>query len=126
MKNSARFGVFFHLMAALVFLVAGCATTVQYFEKENGNLPPILSQDEVQRPYAKLARVEITREMYAFAFDGIINPDIKAWGFAALRREAGKLGADAVIFPEITGQSVTGVVLPSTEYRASGIAIKFK
>jgi len=37
------------------------------------------------------------------------------------------MGADTVIFPEVTGQTTTfAVVVPSTEYRASGVAIKFK
>ena len=64
------------------------------------------------------------REVYGS--DYIAAPAIKEWGFAAIRLEAAKMGADAVILPEVTGHSVTFMVLPSTEYRASGVAIRFK
>lgn len=103
----------------------GCAAVDPYtHKKELSKLPPVLEQDELIRSYVKLGRIQVTREVYHS--DGSISPDIRSWGFTALRLEAAKLGADAVILPELTGTHNIGFILPATEYRASGIAIKFK
>jgi hypothetical protein len=85
---------------------------------------PILSQDELIRPYTKLGRIQVTREIFGSDFSW--SPDIKAWGLNAVRQEAEKMGADAVIFPEVSGGTAKNGIIPSTEYRATGIAIKFK
>lgn len=85
---------------------------------------PILSQEELIRPYIKLGRIQVTREVYGTDYS--VSADISAWGLAAVRREAVKLGADAVMLPEITGRTTASGVFPSTEYRATGFAIKFK
>jgi hypothetical protein len=90
----------------------------------NSNDLPILSQDELIRPYTKLGRIQVTREI--FVSDFLLSSDIKAWGLGALRFEAEKMGADAVIFPEVSGVTTTNGLIPSTEYRATGVAIKFK
>ena len=89
------------------------------------NLPPILSQDELIRPYVKLGRIEITREVYGIV-DYALTPEIREWGYSAIRAEAAKMGADAVILPEVSGHTVTYLVMPTTEYHASGVAIRFK
>jgi len=90
-----------------------------------GNLPPILAQDELIRPYEKLGRIIITREVYLV--DYAITASVQEWGYTAVREEAARMGADAVIFPEVTGQAATySTVVPTTEYRATGVAIKFK
>ena len=88
-------------------------------------LPPILAQDELFRPYVKLGRIRITREVYG-VLDSKIFPDIREWGYTAIRAEAEKMQADAVILPEVTGATTTYLFVPSTEYRATGVAIKFK
>ncbi|MDD5284343.1 MAG: hypothetical protein PHD54_00670 [Desulfuromonadaceae bacterium] len=120
MKNW-KMNVCFWLVGNLLLTVlAGCATR----PLNDSLFPPILSQDEVVRSYEKLGRIEITREVYLS--DGLISNDIREWGFSAIRKEAAKMGADAVIFPEITGAHTMTIMLPSTEYRATGIAIKFK
>jgi len=115
---------FWLLCCTLVSILAGCAAVSPYADQDINNLPPILAQDEVIRPYTKLGRIQIVREVYIS--DGMLAPDIREWGFSAIRREAAKMGADAVIFPEVTGGQTMAVVLPSTEYRATGTAIKFK
>ncbi|HPX60846.1 MAG TPA: hypothetical protein PLN25_03635 [Deltaproteobacteria bacterium] len=109
-------------LIAISLSVTGCSgLRPQTF----GELPPILTQDEVIRPYDSLARIQVTREV--FGVDETLTPAIREWGYNAIRQEAAKMGADAVIFPEVTGQTTTfAVVVPSTEYRASGVAIKFK
>jgi len=105
----------------ILFLLGGCA----YFSSlGSGDLPPVLTEDEVIRPYVKLGRIQITRE--AYGSDYTMSPDIRNWGIMAVRQEAAKMGADAVITPEVTGHTITYAILPSTEYRATGIAIKFK
>jgi hypothetical protein len=85
---------------------------------------PILSQDELIRPYIKLGRIQVTREVYGTDYS--ISPDISAWGLSVVRQEALKLGADAVMLPEVTGRTTTSGIIPLTEYRATGFAIKFK
>ena len=120
--NIRKINVSFWLAGCLLLIVlAGCANLNS---QDDSRLPPILTQEEVTRPYIKLGRIQITREVYKF--EGSITHDIQEWGFASLRREAAKMGADAVIFPEITGGHTMAVVLPSTEYRATGVAIRFK
>ena len=56
------------------------------------------------------------------------SPNLHEWATQALREQAGKLNADAVILPEITSRQLDIVsfpAFPATEYRAAGIAIKF-
>src|SRR6185369_16364983 len=62
---------------------------------------PILSQDELIRPYTKLGRIKVTREVYGTDYSR--TSDINAWGLAAVRQEAEKMGADAIMLPEVTG-----------------------
>ena len=108
------------LMPLMLVLITSCATL-----PPTGDLPPILTQDELIRSYVKIGRIQATREVYWIA-DHQIYPDIREWGLTAIRTEAAKLGADAVILPEVTGHTTTYLVIPTTEYRATGIAIKFK
>ncbi|HIJ87701.1 MAG TPA: hypothetical protein HPP97_08455 [Desulfuromonadales bacterium] len=100
---------------------AGCST---FRHSPQSDELPILSQDELIRPYVKLGRIQVTREVYGT--DYAIAADITAWGLSAVRQEAVKLGADAVMLPEVTGRSTTSGIFPVTEYRATGFAIKFK
>ena len=108
----------------MMLLLAGCAGMDSNTRNDASGLPPILAQDEIMRDYISLGRIQITREV--FTTDALIKSDVYDWGTAALRREAGKMGADAVIFPEVNGTRITTGLLPSTEFRATGVAIKFK
>ena len=112
-------------LACLLFLVLFGGSCSQFRAAPQKDLPPILAQDELIRPYVKLGRIQVTREVYGIV-DYMLTPEIREWGYAAVREEAAKMGADAVITPEVTGRSITYLVLPSTEYRATGVAIKFK
>lgn len=85
------------------------------------SLPPILSQDELIRPYTTLGRIQVTLDQYIVPL-----PDVQEWGQRALREEAGRMGADAVTFPEISSRPAPHIVVPATEYRAAGVAIRFK
>lgn len=104
----------------LLLLIASCSTLPPTRE-----LPPILGQDEILRTYVKLGRIQVSREVYGIV-DYQLTPDIREWGLSAVREEAAKIGADAVILPEVTGHTTTYLVMPTTEYRATGVAIKFK
>jgi len=106
----------------LALFTGACSMTKPVPVRE---LPPILSQDELIRPYVKLGRIQVTREVYGIA-DNVLTPNIREWGQNVVREEAAKMGADAVMLPEVTGHTTTYLVIPSTEYRATGIAIKFK
>lgn len=122
--RTLKYTVAIIMLSLLLVFEMGCSAT-------NANTPPprdpppILAQDELLRPYTKLGRIQITREIYGI-LDYKLNPDILEWGYAAIRAEAAKMDADAVILPEVTGTTTTYLVVPSTEYRATGIAIKFK
>lgn len=105
----------------LTALICGCSLFTAAKPRE---LPPILTEDELIRPFEKMGRIQVTREVYGS--DYMSDADVKEWGFAAIRGEAAKMGADAVILPEVTGKTATFMVLPATEYRASGVAIRFK
>jgi hypothetical protein len=107
------------LLVAVTFLTS-CATSLLHFGSDAG-LPPILAEDELIRPYSKLGRIQIAVEIY-----GPELPNLQEWGFRALREEASKMGADAVILPEVTSHPSTYLIVPSNEYKATGVAIKFK
>ena len=109
------------VLLLLSTLSTGCSTIRRSMQADE---LPILSQDELIRPYIKLGRIQVTREVYGTDYS--ITPDITAWGLSAVRQEAVKLGADAVMLPEVTGRTTTSGIFPLTEYRATGFAIKFK
>ena len=116
------------LLAVLLIcltLLTSCAATNRL--SPHGDIP-VLSQDELIRPYTKLGRVTVSRESFVplYVPDYTLPPDIKAWGLAAVRQEAGKMGADAIMLFEVTGRTTAFGVIPSTEYIATGFAIKFK
>lgn len=122
--QTLRYTVAIISLTLLLLLEVGCSTTKTNTPPPR-DPPPILAQDELMHPYTKLGRIQITREIYGI-LDYKLTPDIREWGYAAIRAEADKMGADAVILPEVTGATTTYMFVPSTEYRATGVAIKFK
>jgi hypothetical protein len=107
-------------LACAFFIALGCSTVRTY----SGDLPPVLAQDELLRPYQKVAELMVTRQRFGSPSD--LSPADYTWGYDALRGEAAKIGADAVIFPEITVELDRYVLFPSSEMKAKGIAIKFR
>ena len=108
----------------MVLILGGCAALA--IAGTSGNLPPVMSMDELKQPYNKIGRIQVTRKVYFT--DYAIPPQLQEWATQALREEAGKLNADAVILPEVASRQIDIVVFPSfpaTEYRATGVAIKF-
>lgn len=104
----------------LLLILSGCATSMVYTDNAN-SIVPILSQDELIKPYTKLGKINISVDLFLSPF-----PDVKEWGERALKDECEKLGCDAVIFPEISSRPAPHLIIPANEYRATGIAIKFK
>jgi len=110
----------------LLLALTGCSA-IPTTGPSNQDLPPVLAQDELLRPYEKMGRIQIIREVYFSDYS--LSPSLQEWGLTALREEARKMGADALILPEIESRQITIVMFPAfpaTEYRAAGVAIKFK
>jgi ABC-type uncharacterized transport system auxiliary subunit len=118
-KRNQLISLLFLLMC--ISTLSSCITTKQVSHFDN---IPVLSQDELIRPYVKLGRIQVTRTMYASDYS--LTPDIRAWGLSAVKQEGDKMGADAIMLYEVTGRTTTFGIIPSTEYIATGFAIKFK
>ncbi len=108
----------FCLVTAL--LLAGCAGAGRYGRE----LPPIFTQEQLSRPYVKIGQVVVTRERYGAPED--LGPADYEWANQALRAEAAKIDADAIIFPEVKVQSSTYLFFPSSEISAQATAIRFR
>jgi hypothetical protein len=108
------------LLASAVLLCGACAS-VSVHTKE---LPPILSQDELLRPYDKAGTITVHRERYGDPQD--LTPDDYSWAYHALREEAARIGADAVILPEVKVELERYIFFPTSDMKAKGIAIKFR
>jgi hypothetical protein len=120
MSSRARLCCFAITILAAAIILTSCATSLIPFGSDAG-LPPVLKDDELIRPYSKLGRIQISVEIY-----GVDLPNLQSWGYRALREEAAKMGADAVMVQDITSRPSTYLIVPSNEYRATGVAIKFK
>lgn len=109
------------LTLLVVLLASGCANV-----RSGMDFPPLLAQDEVVRPYMKLAVVQVSRDTFG-TFQELSNEDYK-WAHEALREEAAKIGADAVILPEVRleASSTSYLLFPSSHLDARGIAIRFR
>ena len=113
------------ILVCLLFSLLASGCSMLPTRTDSSNSPPILTQDELIQPYVQLGRIQVTRDVYGI-IDPEISPDIREWAYNAMRVEAEKMDADAVIFPEVRGTTETYLIIPITEYRATGITIKFK
>lgn len=107
------------LLLCVSLSAGGCATATL-----NVNGPPILAQDELIRPYQKVGVIEVRRARYGDRSDLALED--YNWARDALRAEAAKIGADAVIFPEISVEVQRYIFFPKSEMKAKGTAIKFR
>jgi hypothetical protein len=113
-------------LVAVLFTLCGCAAVPVLNNTSTANLPPVMALEELRQPYHKVGRILVTRKVYAA--DYAVAPTLQEWGLDALRLEAYKMDADAVILPEISSKESNIFifpVFPATEYRAAGVAIKF-
>jgi hypothetical protein len=108
------------VVACLLSVAFGCATAPPHAE----HLPPLLTQDELLRPYQKVAAMQVQRERYGFSDD--VAPVDYNWAYDALRHEAARIGADAVILPEVSIVKQLFTFWPTSDMVAKGIAIKFR
>ncbi len=108
------------LLLGGVFLLAACAMVSVSVR----SLPPILTQEELVRPYSKVGVVEVSRERFGSIED--LSPADYEWAYQALREEAQKIGADALILPEVKVDLASYLLFPSSEITARGTAIKFR
>jgi len=107
------------LLALGMLVVSGCASVTVHKE----NLPPVLTQNEIFRPYHKIANLQVSRQRYGAVTD--ISPEDYKWAYEALAVEAQRMGADAVMLPEITVELDNYVMFPTSHINARGVAIKF-
>ncbi|UFS69092.1 hypothetical protein LPW11_14450 [Geomonas sp. RF6] len=111
---------FFLLSLCTLLLAAGCSTA-PVAKKE---LPPILTQEELLRPWQKLGVLEVHRKRYGSSSD--VSPEDYAWVYESLRQEAARISADAVIFPEVRVEMDSYYLFPTSEMYGKGVAIKFQ
>ncbi|MBT1076194.1 hypothetical protein [Geobacter grbiciae] len=120
---STRTARLVRLVAASALLTAACATITPATAPDPNRLPPVLAQDEIIRPYTKLGTVEVSRERLGHIDD--LKNEADEWAYDALGTEAAKLGADAIILPEVQAKKGSYLFFPSTSIKAKGIAIRF-
>jgi hypothetical protein len=99
-------------------LLSGCAGIGRYGRE----LPPVFSQDQLPRQFVKIGQLTVTRERYGAPED--LGPADYEWAYRALREEAAKIDADGIIFPEVTVQSTTYILFPSSEISARATAVR--
>lgn len=101
-------------------LLTGCRTTPASVME----MPPVLAQEEILRPYQQVAVLEVQRKRYGSPED--LTPEDYTWVYDALRKEANRLGADAVIFPEVKVEVDNYYFFPTSIMRGKGTAIRFE
>jgi hypothetical protein len=104
----------------LALLLSGCTGAGRY----SRGLPPIFSQEELSRPYAKVGQLTVSRERYGAPED--LTPADYDWAYHALRTEAARIDADGIILPEVKVQNATYIFFPSSEISAQATAIRFR
>lgn len=111
------------LLLSMLLLLATACTTMTSTATDERDLPPILAQDEIFRPYTKVGVVEVSRKRMGHIEDLINEAD--EWANEALGAEAAKVGADAVMLPEMRAQKSIYLIFPITTIKAKGVAIRF-
>lgn len=105
-------------------LLAACATTPQTADEADREPPPILAQDEIFRPYVKIGTVEVNLKRYGRIEE--LQQEAEEWAHDALSAEASKIGADAVILPEVRIEKDTYILFPVIFVKGKGTAIRFQ
>lgn len=106
------------LMVILMLVMVACVSVGV------STLPPMLTQDELVLPYQKVGVLEVTRER--FGSSEVVSSGDYEWAHRALREQAARIGADAVIFPEITVSTKSYLLFPTSDIKVKGVAIKFR
>ena len=107
-------------VSVMTVILSGCGTV----RHQPRALPPIMTQEELQRPYVKLGVLEYSRERIGNV-EGLTSQDYE-WAYKELREGALRLEADAVILPEVRFEQSSFLLFPSGEIKAKGVAIRFR
>lgn len=109
------------LSLAFISISVGCAPVRRASIKP---LPPVLTQDEIRKPYVKMGVVECSKDTFG-SIEGLTPADYD-WAYGELREAAGRIGADALITPELRIEQDTFLFFPSSTIKAKGTAIRFR
>ncbi|HEU0264304.1 MAG TPA: hypothetical protein VFR01_01100 [Geobacterales bacterium] len=111
------------LLSLLCIPLAACLTLDPVTSKLPVDAPPLYRAEELHASYQIIANVEVRRRMLG-TVEQLTATDI-AWGEQSLRREASRLGADAVILRDQSLSRDTFLLIPYTAVTAHGAAILF-
>ena len=103
----------------IAFSLMACAGLQQ-----SSALPVVVkAEDLVGRGYERIGHVQVAKERYGV---DVLSADDYGWAHVALQEEARKIGADAILQPELTINSQSLLLVPITEIRARATAIRFR
>lgn len=107
------------VVLVLCGLLTACVTT-----SPSSSLPAIVRVEELSgRGYERIGTVQLSRERLGAE---VLNVDDYAWAQTALQEEAQKMGADAILPPELTISAQSFLLIPFTEIKARATAIRFR
>lgn len=110
--------------AIVVALVAGILLTACAGLQQSATQPVVIkAEDLVGRGYERLGQVQVTRERLGA---DVLTTDDFGWASGALQEEAQKMGADAILQPELFIKSESLLFIPLTVIRARATAIRFR
>lgn len=113
-----------HFLALLSLLALTACMRIETLDKRVTPAdPPIMSIESVQKPYVKVATIQTARRVLGSINE--LDADDLEWGYRALRKEACRVGADAVLFPEISTDFRSFSLIPYTVIKAKAIAVRF-
>lgn len=115
----SRFSAAAYIGLMVVMLIGLSACTSIH----GGPLPPVMAQEELGRPYTKVGVVSVSRVRLGSMSD--LTSEDYGWAHQALAEEAGKIGADAVILPEVKVEASSYLYIPVSDIKARGVAIRF-
>ena len=109
-------------MVAMLLLSGTLSACVSL--QTNTVMPVVVRADDLAgRGYERIGTVQLSRERFGVE---VLNADDYNWAHAALQAEAGKIGADAILQPELTINEHSFLFIPFTEIKARATAIRFR
>ncbi len=108
----------------LVVLVASIMLSACAGLQQSTTQPVVIkAEDLVGRGYERVGQVQVTRARLGAE---VLTADDFGWANGALQEEAQKMGADAILQPELFIKSESLLFIPLTEIRARATAIRFR
>ena len=110
---------FLVVIMAMTLSVSGCAGL-----QASAALPVVIkAEDLVGRGYERIGQVQVSRERFG---GDVLSTDDFSWAGQALQEEARKIGADAILQPELTVSTQSFLLFPMAEVRGRATAIRFR